>query len=390
MKLIHILGSIVLCFIVLCAGGCMQHISGSLTTQHLEPIRTLEQLREYQDAGLIPEKVDRIYCSGGTLRLAVYLESTDKVVAVDTNERRSPERSGMKAYLEAHPVFHDLPIGGETSGRDNPELLLSLNPMPQLIIKADTGAGYDPVELTRRTGVPVLLIPMRGITVGREEFDAGLRLMGAALGKEERAEAVIEFFDMEIAAIQHRIRQHHTKQAEEPKPLVYIGGVSYNGSHGFNASEAGYPPFDIAGAESPLKANASDPTLGKRHAILAKEKILEWNPNILFLDLGTLYLGTSSGLVELQTDSAYRSLTAVQQGKVYTLLPNTFYFVNHDAVLANAWFVAQTLYPEQFLDIDPKKKADDIFTFLVGKPVFEQLNAALNHLAFERLMMGLE
>ena len=390
MRLIRVFGSIVLCSIIVYANGCMQHISGSSATRHLEPIRTLEQLQEYRNAGLIPENIDHIYCSCGTLRLAVYLESTDKVVAIDTNERRSPERRVMKAYLLAQPELSELPIGGETSGRDNPELLLSLNPMPQLIIKADTGAGYDPTELTRRTGIPVLLIPMRGITVGREEFDTGLRLMGAALGKEERAEAVIEFFDKEIAAIQNRITQNRTKQTEGTKPLIYVGGVSYNGSHGFNASEAGYPPFDIAGAESPVKANANDPTLSKRHTILAKEKILEWNPDLLFLDLGTLYLGTSSGLIELQTDPTYRSLTAVQQGKVYTLLPNTFYFVNHDAVLANAWFVAKILYPEQFSDIDPKKKADDIFTFLVGNPVFEQLNALLDHVAFKKLSMELE
>ena len=390
MRWIRVFGSIVLCTIVICVSGCTQHIPGSQVTRHLEPIRTLEQLQEYRNAGFIPEKIDHIYCSGGTLRLAVYLECADKVVAVDTNERMSSERSGMKAYLAANPVFHELPIGGETSGRDNPELLLTLNPMPQLIVKADTGAGYDPTELTRRTGIPVLLIPMRGITVGREEFDAGLRLMGAALGKEERAEAVIEFFTQEIADIQTRIRQNRTKQVEGTKPLVYVGGVSYNGSHGFHSSEAGYPPFDIVGAESPIKANANEPTLGKRHTILAKEKILEWNPDILFLDLGTLYLGASSGLIELKTDPAYRSLTAVQKGKVYTLLPDTFYFVNHDAVLANAWFVAKTLYPEQFSDIDPNKKADDIFTFLVGKPVFEQLNASLDHLAFKRLSVELE
>jgi len=386
MKLISIFSPIVLCTIVVCSiiacvGGCMQHISGSLAPPPLEPIRTMEQLKEYRAAGLLPERVDYIFCSGGTLRLAVYLESVDKVVAVDTNERRTPGRIGMKAYLEAHPELAERPIGGETGGRDNPELLLSLNPMPQLIIKADTGAGYDPTELTRRTGIPVLLIPMRGITVGREEFDAGLRLMGAALGKEERAEAVIEFFDREIADIQSRV-----EKAEGPRPLVYVGGVSFNGSHGFNASEAGYPPFVIAGANSPVQENANDPTLGRRHAILAKEMILEWDPDILFLDLGTLSLGASSGLVELKTDPAYRSLTAVQQGKVYALLPNTFYFVNHDAVLANAWFVAKTLYPEQFSDINPKEKADEIFTFLVGRPVFEKLNAALNHLAFERLL----
>jgi len=119
--------------------------------------------------------------------------------------------------------------------------------------------------------------------------------------------------------------------------------------------------------------------------MLAKEKILEWNPDMLFLDLGTLLLGASSGLDELRTDPAYRSLTAVQKGNVYALLPNTLYFVNHDAVLANAWFVGKTLYPDRFSDIDPHEKADEIFEFLVGKPVLRELDDALHHLALRRI-----
>jgi iron complex transport system substrate-binding protein len=205
------------------------------------------------------------------------------------------------------------------------------------------------------------------------------------LDKKDRAEALIEFFDQEIAAIQERVRHSSNR-----KPLVYVGGVSYGGSHGFNSSESGYPPFEIAGAESPVKANASESALGKRHTMLAKEKILEWNPEILFLYLGTLVLGGSSGLAELTHDPSYRSLSAVQQGNVYALLPNTFYLVNHDAVLANAWFVAKVLYADQFSDIDPREKADEIFTFLVGRPVFDKLNADLDHLAFERLARKLE
>lgn len=369
-------------FLILFSGCIRQHS----TAEPLEPIRTLEQLEFYRQTGFVPEKIDRIFCSGGTLRLAVYLECAGKVVAVDTNERREKGRSGMKAYLAAHPEFYDMPVGGETSGRDNPETLLGLKNPPQLIIKADTGAGYDPAELTRRTGIPVLLVPMRGITVGRKDFDAGLRLMGAALGKSERAEAVLGFFDRETAEI--KLRSQKEEASGRSKPLAYVGGVSYNGSHAFHSTEAGYPPFVIADARTPVKENENEPTLGKRHTMLAKEKILEWDPDILFLDLGTLYLGGASGLVELQTDPAYRSLKAVREGNVYSLLPNTFYFVNHDAVLINAWFVGKTLYPEQFTDIDPKKKADEIFTFLVGKPVFEQLNAELDHLALQKLALS--
>ena len=349
----------------------------------LRPIRTTDQWEQYRAQGLVPATIDRIFCSGGTLRLAVYLDCADKVVAVDTNERKSSERNGMKAYLAAHPEFCEMPVAGETSGRDNPERLLSLENPPQLIIKADTGAGFDPEELTRRTGIPVLLVPMRDITTGRKEFDEALRLIGVALGKSGRAEEVIAFFDREIAELKARSDQAGLTDAE--KPLVYVGGVSYNGSHGFHSSQAGYPPFALVGAKSPVTERSADPTLGNRHAMLAKEKILEWNPDLLFLDLGTLALGQSSGLVELQRDPSYRTLSAVGQGRVFALHPNTFYNVNHDAVLVNAWFVGKTLYPEQFADIDPKVKADEIFAFLVGKPVFDNLNASLHHLALAPL-----
>ena len=346
----------------------------------LEPIRTIEQWETYRREGLVPEQIDSIYCSGGTLRLVVYLDCADKIFCVDSNERQSAERSGMKAYLAAHPEFQELPIAGETSGRDNPELLLSQKTPPQLIVKTDAATGYDPVELTRRTGIPVLLVPMRDITTARDEFDAALRLLGTVLGKRDRAEEVITFFDREIAELQRR-----TENPAEPKPLVYVGGVSYSGSHGFNSSEAGYPPFVLTGAKSPLAEKADEPLLGNRHAMLAKEKILLWDPDILFLDLGTLVLGASSGLEALRTDPAYRSLTAVQNGNVYALLPNTFYFVNHDAVLANAWFVGKTLDPDRFSDIDPHEKADEIFTFLVGKPVFRKLDDSLKNLALRRI-----
>jgi iron complex transport system substrate-binding protein len=390
-------------FVTIIIVGCWRVDTSNVDDIKLElkPIRTIEQLEQYRRAGLIPDKIERVYCSGGTLRLVVYFECVDRVVATDGNERGDSERNGMKSYLAAHPELQTLPIAGQSSGRDQPELLLSLKSPPQLIIKADTGAGYDPDELTKRTGIPVLLIPMRGITVGREQFDYGLRLIGKALEKNERAESLINFFNNEINELKKRSQiivtknqlsentpqntQQNSPQNSIKKSTVYVGGVSYNGSHGFNSSEAGYPPFELVGANCPLEQNKSDPILGNRHILLAKEKIIEWNPDKLFLDLGTLALGNASGLNELKNDPAYQSLDAVKKGEVYTLLADTFYFVNHDAVLVNAWFVGKILYPEQFKDIEPKKKADEIFTFLVGKPVFNKLNNALQNLALEKI-----
>lgn len=359
--------------------GCFR----ATNRETLEPIRTIAQWQDYQRRGLVPKEVQRIYCSGGTLRLITYLQCADRVVATDGNERNTAERNGMKAYLAAYPELQRLPIAGQSSGRDNPELLLSLKNPPQLIIKADTQAGFDPRELTRRTGIPVLLVPMRGITVGREQFDEGLRLIGAALDKSDRAEDIIQFIDTEIEELRRR-----TADAIPPgqtAPLVYVGGVSYNGSHGFHSSEAAYPPLELVGARTPISEKKDDPLLGNRHQLLSREMILQWDPEVLFLDLGTLNLQEMSGLHELRNDPSYRALTAVRQGKVYAFLPNTFYFVNHDAVLANAYFAGKTLYPDRFEDVDPKRKADEIFTFLLARPVFEELNAPLQNLALNRV-----
>ena len=56
-----------------------------------------------------------------------------------------------------------------------------------------------------------------------------------------------------------------------------------------------------------------------------------------------------------------------------------------DSILANAYYVGKLLYPDQFTDIDPKQKADDIYQFLVGKPVFGPLNEAFGGVAFTKL-----
>lgn len=39
-------------------------------------------------------------------------------------------------------------------------------------------------------------------------------------------------------------------------------------------------------------------------------------------------------------------------------------------MLSDAYYVGKTLYPEQFADVNPEKKADEIYTMPDGKPVY--------------------
>ena len=89
------------------------------------------------------------------------------------------------------------------------------------------------------------------------------------------------------------------------------------------------------------------------------------DPEVLFLDLSTLQMGSEKGgLFELGSDPLYRELSAVKAGRVFGLLPYNWYAQNFGSILADAWFVGKTLYPERFADIDPMERPIESTPFL--------------------------
>jgi iron complex transport system substrate-binding protein len=327
----------------------------------------------------LPQAVAQVICSGpGCLRLLSYLQAQDLVVAVDDMEKRRFQFDA-RPYALALPHYNTLPVFGEFRGRDNPELILSLVPAPQVIFKTFAGdTGYDPEELEQKTGIPVVRIAYGDLGRQRPQLYSSLRIMAAVLGKTERAEAVIAFLEGQIDDLQARTQGLSEKEA----PSVYVGGVAHSGAHGFQSTEPSYPPFSFIHARNPLSEGVAAQDL--EYADIAKEALLTMDPDVLLLDLATLQLGAGAGgLYELQQDPVYRTLSAVKAGRVYGVLPYNWYNRNFGSILANAYFIGKLLYPERFTDIDPQVKADEIYSFLVGKPVLADLNQFFNGLAFK-------
>ena len=106
------------------------------------------------------------------------------------------------------------------------------------------------------------------------------------------------------------------------------------------------------------------------HVFLDKEALLKMNPDVIFIDGGGLALVTEDFS---KKPEFYFSLKAFSEKKVHTLLPFNWYATNISTALADAYAVGKILYPDSFKDIDPEKKADEIYTFLVGKPVYEAM-----------------
>ncbi len=322
-----------------------------------------------------------IICSGpGCLRLVTYLQRQDRVIAVDDMEGRRP-KFDARPYALANPQFADMPIFGEFRGHDNPELIVALEPFPEVIFKTYAASGTDPIELEQKTGIPVVTFEYGDLTHQLDDLFTTLRNMGEILEASERAEELIDYIEATIADLQFR-----TADIPDAERIsCFVGGIAYRGPHGIRSTEPVYPPFTFINADNvAFIPNGTAQELA--HADVAKEKIVEWDPEVIFVDVSTIQSDPkANALYELQNDPAFVNLKAVKSGEVYGVLPYNWYTQNFGSVLADAYFVGSVLYPERFADIDPVRKADDIYEFLVGARVYDKLKESFSGLVFERI-----
>ncbi len=333
----------------------------------------------------LPENIDRVICSGsGCLRLLTYLQAQDRIVGVDSAEKNGlPFSLDARPYAIANPQFKGFPLFGEFRGHDSPELIAGLDPQPQVIFKtyASRDGGVD--TLQEKTGIPVIALGYGNLTYRRDELDKNLLIMGRVLGLEDRAREVISYFD----DLEQDLKKRTQDLPEDKRPVVYVGGVAQRGGHGFQATEPTYAPLEFLQARN-AASELTSPRKRVDHATVSKEKILVWDPDIIFVDLSTSRLeGMANGLDQLRTDPSYSMLKAVRNNRVYGLFPYKFYTQNFDNIFANAYFMGKVIYPERFQDIDPLQKAEQISEFLNGAPAFEIMNKYFDGLAFSRIRM---
>jgi iron complex transport system substrate-binding protein len=328
----------------------------------------------------IPSEVNRVICSGaGCLRLLTYLQGQDKVVAVD-----SMETKGMiidaRPYAIANPRFKDCPLFGELRGRDNPELIVSLKPLPQVIFKTCSDKGESPSRLTEKTQIPVVVLDYGSLTKNRADLNKSLKLMALIIGKPKRAEEVIEYLNN----LQEDLQRRTKDITDAARPSCYIGGLGGSGAHGLPSTESLFEPFLFTNARN-VAADASS-SEKRSKASVSKEQIVFWDPDIIFLDVSTLLLSTADSAVnQLRNDPAYGDLTAVRKGRVYGLFPYNSYHHNFGATFANAYFAGKILYPDRFKDVDPMIKAEEISSYLNGGPAFEILKKQYQGLPFSSI-----
>jgi iron complex transport system substrate-binding protein len=305
----------------------------------------------------IPAEVKSIICVNvGALRFTSYMGAVDLVIGVEQNEIK-PNISKLFNYVN-RDIFSRLPVTGD-NGITFDEEIIKLS--PDVIIAAIDGEAAD--KLSAKTGIPVITIPLIDHVFDGKIYDT-LRIMGEVYNRRERAEELSGY----LRGIEADLKKRTGDIPEADKPAVYVGGVSFKGTHGFEGTEARYSPFYAIGAN-----NLADRT-GQTGAFnIDLEEILKWDPDIIFLDFNGLSLINAD---YAKRPNFYRAFSAVKNNRVFSQISFRSNAVNAETALADTYYAGKIIFPERFADIDPVQKADEIFEMMLGVKCYGFLKEA--------------
>ncbi|MCS7121950.1 MAG: iron ABC transporter substrate-binding protein [Archaeoglobaceae archaeon] len=309
----------------------------------------------------VPKKVERVVAIGpGALRILVYLQVTDKVVGVENAEKAW--ETYTRPYRLANPQLANLStigVGGPDDPKPNVEEIIKLKPD---VIFAVVSAQYAD-NLQEKTGIPVVVLNYGVLGNFRTtELFESIKLAGKILNKEERAKEIVSYIERVVIDLNER-----TKGIEKPK--VYVGALGFKGQHGFTSTQCRFPPFEVNNVYSENIACKFNTTI-LTPFMIDREFILKEQPDVIFLDLGNLFLVKK----DYEKDKAfYQSLKAFREERVYGIYSFNFYNTNVEQALVNSYWIGKVLMPEKFKDVNIREKANEIYKFFVGKELYDEI-----------------
>ena len=276
-------------------------------------------------------------------RIIIALGAGDRLVGIDHFLRAEDPLFRIIA-----PGRERLPLVSMADYNVNMELVLRLAP------EAIFGAPEDKsiVEaLQSKTGIPTIALSSQG------RFDHLLdemRLLGAVLGRAERAAELIAYFKAELDSIRKAVRTSF-----EPRPRVYL---AFWGSP--TRTPVHYEPVEAAGGEN-VAENLLPTFLGTLIANVNVERILDWNPDVILVHGNYPLRQRAVTTDQFLSDGRLRTVPAVRNRRVHY----TFGFWNWwdpAEVLVETSYLARLFHPGLFPARNGAAEADAVFKKFYG------------------------
>ena len=326
-----------------------------------------------REVNIIPDGYKNVVCIGaGALRMYSYVGDVSLLCGVEDIDNESlanrPKmfdgvaRPYVLAFGKNFAVLPSCGVGGPNAQSAEAEKILSC--APDIVI-----SEYEDVEksdaLQTQLGVPVITLKTGKDAVFDPAFFESLRLLGKVFSRETRAEKIIAFVESERDEISRRT----AGIPEENRPGVYICGLGNWGTTNHLMTAMNFCSFSVANIRnvcSDLSAPGVQPIEAEKFVALGD------NMDIMIVDAAAV-----KNIQPLYAADAgmFDTCKAWQNREVYLQLAYNAYYTNFETVLSNTWFMAKTVYPELFEDIDMTEKLNEITEVFLGKRLADEIIA---------------
>ena len=327
-----------------------------------------------REVTVTPGSYERVVCIGaGALRMYSYIGEVSLLCGVENIDNTSLDerpkmfdsvaRPYMLAYGESFTALPSCGVGGPQAQTAEAEKILSCN--PDIVI-----SEYEDVEkedaLQEQLGVPVITLKAGPGGVFDENFFGTMRMLGVIFQNEEKAEALVSFIEKEREQISSRTADI----PEDEKPDVYICGLGNWGTTNHLMTAQNYISFSVANVK-----NAVNDLEAPGIQAIEEEKFVALGEDMDIIIMDAAAVKNIKPLYA-ETPDMFDTCKAWQNGEVYLEMAYNAYYTNYEIALANTWFIAKTVYPDLFEDIDMTAKTNEITQAFYGMDLAEQIAAA--------------
>lgn len=324
-----------------------------------------------REVTVTPGSYKRVVCIGaGALRMYSYIGDVSLLCGVEDidnttlDERPKMFDSVARPYVLAFgDTFSTLPscgVGGPNAQAAEAEKILSCN--PDIVI-----SEYEDVDkenaLQEQLGVPVITLKAGPNGVFDDAFKNTMTMLGMIFCNEEKAEKLVSFIDSEAAEITSRT----AGIKDEDKPGVYICGLGNWGTTNQLMTAQNYISFNIANVRNvvtDLEKNGIQAIEEEKFVALGEDM------DIIIMDAAAV---KNIKPLYAEDPTMFDSCKAWQNGEVYLEMAYNAYYTNYEIALINTWFIAKTVYPDFFEDIDITAKTNEITGMFLGEELAEAI-----------------
>ena len=315
------------CAVLLCASAAC------IGTQ--EPASVAETRTITDMAGrtvVVPSEIKSVLGTSPPSTNLIYMVAPDRLAGWCF----APEKEYAPGQYAALPVVGGW-FGKETGSYEN---FIAMH--PDIVIEGyttDGGAAHATLaERQEKLGsIPVVAVEDTTNVTG---YSAPIRFMGDLLGEEERAGAMIAFYEGVLATVTERVaaipddERVSVYYAEGPKGLA-------TDPTGSQHSEL----IELCGGRN-IADCALTPGMGMTE--VSMEQVIRWNPEVILA-------GDPQFYATVRTDPVWQEITAVKTGRVYLIPRTAFCWFDRppgiNRIIGIPW-TAKVLYPDRFSDMD--------------------------------------